>query len=145
MFLLLKRKKGLMGMVLIEVRSLDGKLIGRCDARCYEAQHPRCLCICGGKNHGGGVSRAVGNVRKEVFCEHVKQRWEGCSIVFGDPTEEEIVQEQKRCGRAQASGPKPLRGQQYMVSLFAEKGDDYGEFSNYWQLGEGQERVAASV
>jgi hypothetical protein len=25
---------------------------GRCDAKCYDADHPGCDCICGGANHG---------------------------------------------------------------------------------------------
>jgi hypothetical protein len=31
----------------------------RCDARCYGARTPRCTCICGGRNHGVGLERAL--------------------------------------------------------------------------------------
>jgi hypothetical protein len=41
-------------MILIEVHKPDGSLIGRCDARCYNAKHPKCDCVCGGVNHGRG-------------------------------------------------------------------------------------------
>jgi hypothetical protein len=48
---------------LISVHSSDG-CEGRCDARCYEATHPDCKCICHGVNHGVGLSRAVDNTRQ---------------------------------------------------------------------------------
>jgi hypothetical protein len=43
--------------------------VGRCDAKCYEAQSPicECDCICGGRNHGAGQQRAEENTRKH--CE----------------------------------------------------------------------------
>ena len=41
--------------------------VGQCDARCYNAgehsQH-KCHCICGGKNHGAGESKALENTAK---------------------------------------------------------------------------------
>ena len=49
---------------LIEVRGGDGRLIGRCDARCYEAEHEHCECICCGQNHGTGLHRAAENTRE---------------------------------------------------------------------------------
>ena len=33
----------------------------RCDAKCYDAKHPKCTCICGGMNHGAGRTRAIKN------------------------------------------------------------------------------------
>jgi len=48
---------------LIEVRGGDGELLGRRDARCYNAERPECECVCGGMNHGAGLSRAVDNTR----------------------------------------------------------------------------------
>ena len=53
-------------MVLIEVRGGDGELIGRCDARCYNAKEPACECICGGKNHGAGLERAAEQTRESA-------------------------------------------------------------------------------
>jgi hypothetical protein len=47
---------------LIAVSTSDG-LVGRCDARCYLAMHPDCDCICGGRNHGAGVQKALDNTR----------------------------------------------------------------------------------
>ena len=35
--------------------------IGRCDARCYDAKGDRCRCICGGRNHGVGLRKALDN------------------------------------------------------------------------------------
>ncbi len=40
----------------------DSSREGRCDARCYDAMHDDCECICGGLNHGVGYKRAVENV-----------------------------------------------------------------------------------
>lgn len=40
--------------------------IGRCDAKCYNAKHPDCDCICGGRNHGVGRQKAEQNTR-ELF------------------------------------------------------------------------------
>jgi len=31
---------------------------GRCDAKCYNATHAHCHCICGGMNHGKGEQNA---------------------------------------------------------------------------------------
>lgn len=47
---------------LIAVYDSNG-LVGRCDAKCYEAEHPECDCICGGANHGAGRDQAVANIR----------------------------------------------------------------------------------
>lgn len=49
-------------MTLMEVRDNDG-LVGRCDARCYLAEHPKCHCICGGANHGVGSRQALANTK----------------------------------------------------------------------------------
>ena len=35
----------------------------RCDARCYHGKSKTCRCICGGKNHGTGLQKALNNVR----------------------------------------------------------------------------------
>ncbi len=70
-------------MVLIEVRTSDG-VVGRCDAKCYNARHPECECVCGGANHGAGLARALDNTRimAEVWLEEYARRkglqeWEG--------------------------------------------------------------------
>lgn len=48
---------------LIEVRNSSG-IVGRCDAKCYNAKKPGCTCICGGKNHGAGLQKATDNTRE---------------------------------------------------------------------------------
>lgn len=50
---------------LLAVYTRDG-CIGRCDAKCYDAKHPGCECICGGANHGAGLKQATDNTR-EMF------------------------------------------------------------------------------
>ena len=52
-------------MTLIAVYTSQGCL-GRCDAKCYEAQEPACDCICGGSNHGAGLAQAIDNTRASV-------------------------------------------------------------------------------
>lgn len=45
----------------------------RCDAKCYNAHHPGCSCICGGKNHGAGLQQAIDNVR-DIFLPAIAER-----------------------------------------------------------------------
>jgi hypothetical protein len=40
--------------------------VGRCDAKCYDAQTENCDCICGGRNHGAGLEKAIENTRNHV-------------------------------------------------------------------------------
>ena len=46
--------------ILIEVRNSSG-IVGRCDAKCYNAKDPVCDCVCGGHNHGAGFKQAQDN------------------------------------------------------------------------------------
>jgi hypothetical protein len=43
---------------LITVGNSEG-IVGRCDAKCYNAAGPDCDCICQGRNHGKGKAQAV--------------------------------------------------------------------------------------
>lgn len=52
-------------MTLIAAYNSEG-CIGRCDAKCYNATSPHCTCICGGANHGAGLSQAMDNTREYV-------------------------------------------------------------------------------
>jgi hypothetical protein len=47
---------------LIAVYNSEG-CVGRCDARCYNAEGDVCTCICGGANHGAGLNKAADNTR----------------------------------------------------------------------------------
>jgi len=47
---------------LIAVYNSEG-CVGRCDAKCYNAVHPDCQCVCGSANHGAGLQRAMDNTR----------------------------------------------------------------------------------
>lgn len=61
---------------LIAVYNSEG-CVGRCDARCYNAKHPNCDCICGGANHGAGIEKAMENTEKmaQVWIEeYTKER-----------------------------------------------------------------------
>lgn len=42
----------------------NGKCVGRCDASCYNAKHDKCVCCCGGRNHGVGLQQAIENTRE---------------------------------------------------------------------------------
>lgn len=68
-------------MTLIQVGNSSG-MVGRCDAKCYEAQHPGCDCICGGKNHGAGLSVAAANTRElgEAWLAEFGRRHPGATI-----------------------------------------------------------------
>jgi hypothetical protein len=44
----------------------SGGCLGRCDARCYNANEPRCTCICGGVNHGAGEAKATENTAESA-------------------------------------------------------------------------------
>jgi len=48
---------------LIAIYTGDG-LMGRCDAKCYNAWGPECHCICQGGNHGAGKQEATDNTRE---------------------------------------------------------------------------------
>jgi hypothetical protein len=58
---------------LIAVYNSEG-CVGRCDARCYDADEPGCECICGGRNHGAGKQQALDNTRElaESWIEHAR-------------------------------------------------------------------------
>jgi len=45
---------------LIVVGNSQGE-VRRCDAHCYNAREPECVCICGGRNHGVGFQQAIQN------------------------------------------------------------------------------------
>lgn len=62
---------------LIHVRYGSGQT-HRCDARCYDAKMPNCQCICGGKNHGVGITKAVENV-----CAYTKSQLEAIAAKGG--------------------------------------------------------------
>lgn len=47
---------------LIIVKKSGGRIVGRCDASCYNATAPDCDCVCGGKNHGVGLEKAAQQV-----------------------------------------------------------------------------------
>lgn len=49
---------------------------GRCDAKCYNAKHEKCDCICGGTNHGAGLEKAMENTRElaEEWIEMAKDK-----------------------------------------------------------------------
>lgn len=48
---------------LISAANSDGEY-GRCDAKCYNAQGGDCECVCGGRNHGAGLRKAIQNTRE---------------------------------------------------------------------------------
>ena len=50
---------------LIYARNSEG-CIGKCDAKCYNATHKDCDCICGGKNHEKGLEKATENTIKSA-------------------------------------------------------------------------------
>lgn len=60
---------------------------GRCDAKCYDAIHPACDCICGGANHGVGQRQALENTRdlaQAWIDEYERRTGERFDWVIGD-------------------------------------------------------------
>jgi len=45
---------------LMTFKTASGKT-DRCDARCYDAYENKCVCCCGGRNHGIGFVKAFKN------------------------------------------------------------------------------------
>jgi predicted RNase H-like HicB family nuclease len=60
---------------MIAAYNSDG-CIGRCDAKCYNAEHPHCDCVCGGANHGAGINQATQNTQElaEKWIEEYQKR-----------------------------------------------------------------------
>lgn len=54
-------------MTTLIVEYSGGRIVGRCDARCYDAEHEDCTCICGGKNHGKGKEQALENTANDAL------------------------------------------------------------------------------
>lgn len=46
-------------VVLIRQKSPGMKRARSCNARCYNAKHPNCACVCGGMNHSVGLEDAT--------------------------------------------------------------------------------------
>lgn len=59
---------------LLIARSKDGKSTRTCNARCYNAKGSKCRCICGGKNHGVGYSKALDNAHSEATWDNVLEK-----------------------------------------------------------------------
>lgn len=76
---------------LISVHTSSG-CVGRCDAKCYNAETTECTCICGGKNHGAGLVRAVENTREmaETWIEHYKANHDHQSVLFKVQAQDDV-------------------------------------------------------
>jgi len=59
-------------MVVMEEKTWDGR-VRRCDAKCYNAQHENCGCICQGENHGKGEDFAVKQMTVEEVLAEMEQ------------------------------------------------------------------------
>jgi len=53
-------------MATLMIQTFGGNHKRRCDAKCYNAQRPKCRCICGGRNHGQGLAKAAELTRSMV-------------------------------------------------------------------------------
>lgn len=56
---------------------VDGKPVGQCDKKCYDAHGKTCHCICGGTNHGVGRTQALLNTAAgiELTYENLTRRF----------------------------------------------------------------------
>lgn len=68
---------------LISAHNSEG-CYGRCDAKCHDAVHPHCDCICGGVNHGVGLEKAMENTQElaEQWIEAYKQKHPDEDLTF---------------------------------------------------------------
>ena len=64
-------------MTLVSMRNSE-RVIGRCDAKCYDATGPECTCVCGGKNHRAGLKGAINNTTKDID----KYLEKGCMVTL---------------------------------------------------------------
>jgi hypothetical protein len=54
-------------------QKLDSGVMARCDARCYDAKAGgHCDCVCGGRNHGVGLAKALANIVAMVRDNNLK-------------------------------------------------------------------------
>lgn len=69
-------------MVLLEVKQGDGSR-GRCDSRCYDSKKTKCVCVCGGRNHGVGLAEARKNTEAmhESEVKHSKKTNPGDTLI----------------------------------------------------------------
>jgi len=73
---------------LISVYNSSG-MVGRCDAKCYDAIDKKCTCICAGANHGAGQQKAIQNTSQmaEIYIEeYIKENHLGQDIVWQIPS-----------------------------------------------------------
>lgn len=56
-------------MTLMSVYAENGEIVGRCDARCYDAEEIECECVCHGCNHGKGLDVA------NILTTQNSERW----------------------------------------------------------------------
>jgi len=59
----------------LEARTSDGSLVGRCDAKCHTAKGKKCKCICEGLNHGVGTKQALKNPKRISSMEHPERKY----------------------------------------------------------------------
>jgi len=53
--------------------------VGRCDAKCHEAEGPECECVCGGAFHGVGTKIAKEH-RFDITIDDLKKNCESLGI-----------------------------------------------------------------
>lgn len=55
---------------ILVLRDSKGKILSRCNEKCYDAKDVHCDCICKGRNHGKGEKKAIANLLDfEVGCQ----------------------------------------------------------------------------
>lgn len=64
-------------------------VVGTCDAKCYDAKHDKCSCICYGLNHGKGKEFAITFTDHlyEIVAQQIKIRFPNVQLVsFHQPS-----------------------------------------------------------
>ena len=73
-------------MTTLLILKVNGEVVSRCDARCYDADwEEHCGCVCLGRNHGVGLEKArnqsiidLDELTREAMKKHGKTAWIEC-------------------------------------------------------------------
>lgn len=60
----------------------SSRVVGRCDAKCYNATDLKCDCICEGHNHGARLKQAQDNTTYMTM--HLRSKYGKGNVLFPD-------------------------------------------------------------
>jgi len=64
-------------MAVLMIQESSGGKRRQCNASCHNAKHPKCVCICGGRFHGGArdgtLEQRIKKVQEEIIDMAIKE------------------------------------------------------------------------